>query len=167
SVLETLSLILISPLTITIKNSPTGILLLTSTTKFPFTNTTMSDIESDVGGRGIVFVNGNLVVDVNNNIPVGEFLMVIVSGDISINESVSNTEGVFVSDGSVIAGGESDNQLTIEGVVMAGVDAIFTRSYVDHVNNNTSPAVIFSYRPDFIFTMPSELFGGLIEWRED
>ncbi|MBU1089157.1 thrombospondin type-1 domain-containing protein [Patescibacteria group bacterium] len=130
-------------------------------------NTTMSDIESDVGGRGIVFVNGNLVVDVNNNIPVGEFLMVIVSGDISINESVSNTEGVFVSDGSVIAGGESDNQLTIEGVVMAGVDAIFTRSYVDHVNNNTSPAVIFSYRPDFIFTMPSELFGGLIEWRED
>ncbi|MBU4210729.1 thrombospondin type-1 domain-containing protein [Patescibacteria group bacterium] len=39
-------------------------------------NTTMSDIESDVGGRGIVFVNGNLVVDVNNNIPVGEFLVV-------------------------------------------------------------------------------------------
>ncbi|MBU1130471.1 hypothetical protein KKE45_04095, partial [Patescibacteria group bacterium] len=122
---------------------------------------------SNTGSSGVVFVDGDLTIDINNNLPVGEFFMVIVSGNISINETVSNTEGVFVADGNLLATGESDDQLNIEGVVRVGGDVIFTRSYATYFSNNTSPAVLFSYRSDLIFNMPVELLSsGLTEWRE-
>ncbi len=114
----------------------------------------------------MVFVDGDLTIDVNNNVGVDEFLMIVVRGNITIAATVTGIEGIFVADGGISAGGVSANQLVIEGIVHSVRGNIdLTRGYVPQSMNNGSPAVLVRYRPDLIFNMPPELVGVVSGWR--
>jgi len=102
----------------------------------------------------------------NNNVVVGDFLMVVASGSINIGEEADQVEGVFVADGGISSLGSSASQLQIEGSLCSVGDINLVRSYADKINNNTSPATVVNFRPDFIFAMPAELTQTLSGWKE-
>jgi len=131
------------------------------------TDTSMSTIVADLGGTGVAFVAGDLTVDIDNTVAVGDFLMVNVSGTIVIESGVDQTEGVLVADGGIVAGGESATQLNINGMMCSKSGTIrLNRSYSDKSDNNTSPPMVINYRPDFIFSMPAKMVKVLSGWRE-
>lgn len=127
----------------------------------------MSQIVSEVGSTGVIFVKGNLTIDINNNVPTDTFFMMAVSGDITILPTVTNVQGILVSDGNIIAGGLSDSQLRIDGSVYAAQGNVrFSRGFINGTYNNRNPAILVTYRPDFIFSMPGKLSRILSGWKE-
>lgn len=136
-------------------------------------NTTMSTItakSSGVGGTGVVFVNGNLSVNVNNTVSVGEFLMIVVKGGITFEKNVTKNEGIFMADGGIRTVGLSNNQLVINGVLYSGINAPtgnirFIRGFTDKSDNNGQPATVVNYRPDLIFNMPGKVSQVLTGWK--
>jgi hypothetical protein len=130
-------------------------------------NETMSRIVADLGGTGIVFISGNLTVDIDNDLGAGKFLMVIVGGNITIDEPVTTVEGVLVANGQISASGLADSQLKINGIVYsASGKVVFNRGYNDASINNVSPGVVVNYRADLIFAMPGSLVKVISGWRE-
>jgi hypothetical protein len=129
-------------------------------------STTMDTVVSDAGGTGVVFVGGDLSIETNNSLSSGQFLMVVVDGNIEIDQAVSRVDGVLVADGNIVASGESDSQLMINGMLYAGGDVDLGRDYVTKTNNNTSPSVVVTYKPGLIFNMPSRLTKTVSVWRE-
>lgn len=130
-------------------------------------NTSMSSVVIGTGGTGVAFVNGNLNVGSTNNVPIGKFFMVVVNGDIEINQSVTRLEGVFVADGGMMIGDENDAQLVVNGSLSLGGVASFTRGYATHSINNTAPAIVVNFRPDLIFNIPGVLTKTLSGWKEN
>jgi hypothetical protein len=129
--------------------------------------TSMSQIQSLSGGTGVVLVKGNVTIDTNNTVDVGNLLMIVASGKITIDQSVTQTEGILVADQGISASGVNGSQLKINGVVYAsGGDVVFSRGYVDQATNNTSPGVLVTYRPDLIFSLPSTLSKVLTSWSQ-
>ena len=119
---------------------------------------------SDIGTTGIYFVNGNLNVTTNNSVPVGSFLMVLASGNITVDPSVTNLEGIFVSNNMNI-GGSNATALSIKGIIKTSQNVKISRTFVNKRTNNTTPAVNLIYRPDFIFSMPGEIAKQLVKWQ--
>ncbi|MFA5828208.1 MAG: hypothetical protein WC841_02520 [Candidatus Shapirobacteria bacterium] len=128
-------------------------------------NTVWSNLGAGV--TGVVFVNGNLSIDediVRN--PVG-FLMVVVSGKITVQETVNQVDGIFLANGGFETPGVSAEQLVINGVIYTpGGDISLTRGYTDKIINNTKPAVLVNYRSDLMFNLPAELTKVLSGWKE-
>ncbi len=118
----------------------------------------MSDLGA--GATGVYLVNGDFMVDINNVVPVGSYLMIIAKGTITIASTVTSTAGVFVGDlGVITAAATTDNALTINGILYSGFGNIrLNRGFLTIINNNTKPAVTIKYRPDFIFSLPGNLF---------
>lgn len=125
-----------------------------------------SQIVSDTGGTGVAFVNGNVTVDTNNTVTAGNFFMLVVSNNINVSATVTNIQGVFITDNSFSSTGTSDSQLRIDGSVYSKGDVRFARGFTTGTFNNRNPAVVVSYRPDFIFSMPGKLIKILSGWKE-
>ncbi len=122
---------------------------------------------SNIGATGVVFVDGDFNVDVNNSLTNSQFLMIVVRGEVVIDEAVTTSAGIFVADGGIRVEGTSNNQLTIDGMLYSAItDINLTRGYSDKQSNNTSPAVIINYKPSLIFNMPVDLVKVLSGWRE-
>ena len=119
---------------------------------------------SDIGTTGVYFINGNLNVTANNSVPVGSFLMVLASGNITVDPTVTNLEGIFVSNNMDI-GGSNATALSIKGTIKTSQNMKISRTFVNKRTNNTTPAVNFIYRPDFIFNMPGEIARQLVKWQ--
>jgi len=119
---------------------------------------------SEIGNNGVNFVKGDLLVTEDNNVSSGQFLMVIVDGNIIVQSNVKNLEGVFVSKNLNI-GGSDTNALTIEGMVKATENVKINRTFINKRTNNTAAAVKFIYRPDFIFSMPGAITKQLTKWQ--
>jgi hypothetical protein len=133
------------------------------------TGTSLSQIGA--GETGVVFVNGNLTIDVGNSLPQDKFLMILASGDITVNANVDRISGIFFAQGNIIfdKGSGSDNQLVVEGSLYANglVRMLRDLNMVLGVSpNNTTPAVLVKYRPDFVVNMPARLTQILAGWRE-
>ena len=135
--------------------------------------TSMSQVIALSGGTGVVFVNGQVDVDVNNTVSSGKFFMLVSSGSINFMTSVTRSEGVFVADGGIVASGLVNyslgvNQLKINGILFASNNSNirFGRGYVDHTDNNLYPGVMVNYRPDFLFSMPSSLSKVITDWAQ-
>lgn len=128
-------------------------------------NATMTQIVANAGGTGVVLVNGNVNIDTNNTLNTGKFFMVVASGQITIAENVVQTEGILVAGLGIGASGSNATQLKINGVVYAAGGAVsFSRGYTTQTDNNTSPAVLVTYRPDLIFSLPATLSKVLTSW---
>lgn len=131
-------------------------------------STTMTSIlgNTDIGGTGVIFVNGDLDIDKDNTVGVGKFLMLVVLGDINIEPSVNQVQGIYMANGDITASGTSETQLKIEGMLMSGGNINLSRGYLIASSNNTSPATVVTYRPEFLFTIPSQLSKILTNWKE-
>jgi hypothetical protein len=107
-----------------------------------------------------VLIDGELTIERNIDVPVGSYLGIFVSGDLAIDPSVNQIEGVFFSDRD-FSTGDGDNQLVGEGVFVAA-DFDLGRDLTD----NTDPAEIFRYRPDLIFNSPLSIWRVPQLWQE-
>lgn len=109
------------------------------------------------GGQGVALVNGNLSITGNNTVNPGQFLMVVVSGAINIDQAATQVQGVFVADNGISGDGTNGTALAISGVLYSAQNISFTRTFADKTDNNTAPAATVTYRPDLIFNMPPSL----------
>ena len=138
-------------------------------------NQTISD--TGIGGVAIVadqtyFIDGDLTVESATALraATGEFLMIVVNGNIVITEEVKDLEAqsgieailialdngtgtgnITIDDDS--AETDEEDQLTIEGSLIAAGNIVFNRSLVH--NNNLEPAVKIVFRPDMLAGMQS------------
>ena len=128
------------------------------------TNTTIAG----AGSTGVVFVSGNLTISSDVTVPVGKFLMVIASGSINVDAGVNQLDGIYIADGGINIGNNSNTQMVVNGILYSATtsNVRINRSYTVKEDNNTNPAVVVKYRPDFIFTMPGKLTKLLSGWRE-
>lgn len=113
---------------------------------------------------GLLMVNGDVNITQNKTTVVGNFSMIVASGDIIIDPSVSQFDGILVAS-NIDIGGSSAAQLTINGSLYGTDQVSITRSYIDKMDNNDAPAVLVRFRPDFIFNMPSSMAKNVVEWR--
>jgi len=143
------------------------------------------------GETYVIFIDGNLtladgdgasdqLIDVAN----GGFIAFIVSGDITIDESLGNStlsdttpnvEGVFIADGTftvasrgTAAGG--DDRFVGEGSFIGWNGVNLNRDFSDgsdrSLENNDKAVELFIYRPDFIVTMPDIMLVPIRIWQE-
>lgn len=117
--------------------------------------------------KKIYFVNSNLDINANLTVPNGETIMVIVSGNITINSSVTQLDGIYIADGWISAGGDDTTALTIDGMLYAGGDVKLYRSFTDKTKNNANPAVKVNYSPGLIFNLDPKVLQVLSGWREE
>lgn len=125
---------------------------------------------SGIGGTGVIFVNGNFTVDVDNSLEVGKFLMIVAKGSITFDSAVVNSAGIFMADKGIVADGVSADQLLIDGVLFSSGGAPtgnirLSRGYVIRKFNNTQPGVVVNYRPDLVFNMPGKVARVLSGWK--
>jgi hypothetical protein len=114
----------------------------------------------------VFFVNGSLVINSNLEISTNDFKMVIVSESITIDPSVTRVDGIYLANNGFNIGGENDSQLEVQGILHTSAGNVsIDRSYINKANNNTSPAVVIKYRPDMIFSMPTNLSRSLSGWK--
>ena len=113
---------------------------------------------------GLLMVHGNVTILQDKITPEGDFLMVVASGDITVDPLVNQFDGILVGN-NINIGGTSANQMVINGSLYGTNKVNITRSYSDRGNNNDSPAVVVNFRPDFIFNMPSSMAKNVVEWK--
>lgn len=119
------------------------------------------------GSTGVVFVNGDLNINSDIVVATTNPLIVVVSGKITINQLVNRVDGIYVADGDIVAAGNSTTQLGINGSLYSSSgDISLTRSYTNPANNNTSPAVLVTYRPDLLINIPGSFAKVLSGFRE-
>jgi len=94
-------------------------------------------------------------------------MMVVVSGNININPTVTGLDGIYIADGNISVGGTNSVPLTINGMLYAGENIHLLRSFTDKTTNNTTPAVKVNYTPGLIFNLPPEITKILSGWREE
>ena len=125
--------------------------------------TTLTQVKTNsaVDKDKVAFVNGELVIDINNTVDVGNFLM-LVAKSIRINDSVTRVDGVLVADNGIEAVGNG-TAATINGMVYSAGRNSSIRLMRDlgGDSNNETPGIVVNYRPDLLFNMPAELMMGM------
>lgn len=116
----------------------------------------------DTNTPGIYFVNGNLNID--TDVTNSGFLMIIVSGDIAVDQAVTQVNGLYVAN-NITAAGSNDAQLVFNGSLFASGRVSFTRDHVDRLLNNSIPTVVVNYNPQLIFNLPGSLAKVLTNWQ--
>ncbi|MCD6225728.1 hypothetical protein J7J95_01445 [bacterium] len=103
-------------------------------------------------GTGVFYLDRNIVV-----VP-GGFFALLSKGELQVKEEVTRLEGIFLTeDDFVVESG--NNQLIINGVVaVVGSEGKVYLNRDLQEGNETSPAIVFNYRPDFIVNMPFVLW---------
>ncbi|MDP3994347.1 MAG: Ig-like domain-containing protein [bacterium] len=123
--------------------------------------------------RAILFVDGgDLTINKNINLTDGTgFFMAIVKGNIIIDPLTTSLEGIYSADNLFKTGtkyneglGIVDNQLNVRGSV-TGLGGITLQRNLGGANS-TTPAEVFEYAPDLIFTYPSKLMVRAMRWKE-
>lgn len=123
-----------------------------------------------VGEKYLVLVDGDLRIEDNITVPVGGYLAFIVSGNITIDPSVSSLQGVyiatqnFITESAYVAGAVDDVQLLISGNVIAWGDVELSRNL--GAANSTTPGEKFVYRSDLLTNMTAKMKTFVLEWKE-
>jgi hypothetical protein len=117
--------------------------------------------------EGVYFVNGNLNIDSDFALDPGKTMIVVVSGKITIAETVSRIDGIYIANNGIEALGASANQLVINGMLYSKGNIRLARSFTDKMQNNTTPAVKINYQPGLIFNLPGKLMRVLSDWQEE
>lgn len=119
---------------------------------------------TDIGSTGIYFVDGNLNIAASKTILPGEFLMIIVKGDINVATTALRIDGILVAN-NINAGGTSDSQLVFNGSLFAFNNIDFSRGYTVKSNNNLNPAIVVNHNPQLLFNIPSSISKALTNWQ--
>jgi len=109
-------------------------------------------------------------VTINNDItvPLGSSLVVIASGNITIADSVSQVDGIYVADGTISTGAGGTEFFGYGSFIAVSfsLGRDFTAVDPDDVRNNTTPVEHFLYRPDLILNSPTKLWAAPLSWQE-
>ena len=126
------------------------------------TVTKTDDFGSDP--NNIYFIEGDL--NINGNIALGtrNFLMIIVSGNVTISNTVTQVDGILVAN-RITAAGENATALTFNGSIYASDYIDFTRGFTSGAANNTAPAVIINHNPSLLFNIPGKIAKILTSWQ--
>ena len=128
--------------------------------------TSSSDWAIDSGQQTVILHDGDLVIDENITVANGGFLAVIVSGNLTIADSVSDVQGIYVADGVFSScEGDSDVQLNAEGTFVGWEGINLCRDFGSDFND-TNPAEVFTYRPDFLNSVYKYLEKPIYSWQE-
>jgi len=141
-----------------------------------------SDWVVNSGESLVIFVNGNLTIDGENDTPNifvqdGGFLAFIVSGNITfsntigwsdLGETASNVDGVYVADRIIVQGGRSGGDLKFvgAGTFVGWSSVLLQRQYSAPLNNSFYPTELFIHRPDFVVNTPERMKRPLQVWQE-
>jgi len=119
-------------------------------------------------------IDGSLNIDADITVAQGGFLALISSGPITITGNVSQLQGIYITNdtfsvadgiGSGAFVGTNSRRLEVEGTVAAWSGVSLLRD-LGGINNNSNPAVTFTYRPDFLINLPWGFKHNGIQWRE-
>ena len=130
---------------------------------------TIESLTLAVNQNAVLFVNGNLTINGNIDMPTpaSQFFMAVVNGTIniqnpSLNPPTQTVNGIFVGNQFVVSAGPS--QLVANGSVISWGQVNLARDLV--ARNTTEPAELFNFKPGYVIRMPKALLkrGGL--WRE-
>lgn len=134
-----------------------------------------------------IFVDGNLTIDdtsgaedmirvQNGGAGNSGFLAFIVSGNITVTGNVGNAdvtdetpnlEGIYIADGSITiqSSGAGDKRFIGEGnfIGWGGVSLLRNLTVVE---NQTTPAELFIFRPEFVRDLPEEMKEPIYLWQE-
>ncbi len=130
----------------------------------------------------VFLINGDLTINGNITIPVGDTAMFSVSGNIYVNPGVgttpvtstaANIEGFYSADKSFVVdpggSGCSTLKLNIYGSIVVNA-ALTGGSFQNNRNlcsaNLTAPAIAFFQRPDFILNAPAFIKTSSHVWQE-
>ncbi len=118
----------------------------------------------------VVFVSGNLDINQNVTVTSGGFLTFIVSGNVTVDPSVTSMQGIYISTGSFTTNSQyvkdvtNDTQLVISGNVIAWGGVHLNRDL--GADNVSTPAEQFVFRPDLLTNMPSKMKSFSLRWQE-
>jgi len=114
----------------------------------------------------VVFVDGDLLIDENVTVASGGFLAFVVRGSINIDPAVTTVEGLYIADSNLIvnSNGSVDVPLSANGSFTAWGSVSLNRDL--DTDNFSTPAVVFSYRPDLIVNMPDDMRTYALQWSE-
>jgi len=139
------------------------------------TQTALSQVdqlgETVSSGEKIIIRKSNgeaLAIDRNVVVVAGGFLAVISAGNLTITGSTTSLDGFYVSDKSITVE-DGANQLVIDGGVISDADMTGGENFAVNRSldaGNSQPAVIVSYRPDLLFSMPKELWKRKTVYRQ-
>ncbi|PIS09563.1 hypothetical protein COT75_00945 [Candidatus Beckwithbacteria bacterium CG10_big_fil_rev_8_21_14_0_10_34_10] len=119
------------------------------------------------GGDKIVILHqGDVLITENINVDLSSFLLVIASGNITVNPSVTNLEGIFIANNINISsiGGGNDVPLSFEGSLIAWGDISLDRD--TGLDMATTSPMIFIFRPDFMANAPDFIKMVFYDWQQ-
>ena len=137
----------------------------------------------------VIFVDGNLTVNVPITVSEGGFLAFIVKGNVTfantlvaidgVTSTTGLAEGVYLADGSIIvqsngASGSdpNDGKFVGKGVFVGWGGVSLNRDYRHPTDNNLSarnyyyPTELFIDRPDLALNIPAGMMKPIIDWQE-
>lgn len=118
-------------------------------------------------GSSVWFVNGDLTISRDLKIGASDTLVLIASGNITIETGVSQVDAVMIAGGKFsdcTQGCGGSSQLTVNGAVYANTVS-FAR--VLPSANDTTPADIINFAPKYLDRAMSQLIGSpSIQWTE-
>jgi hypothetical protein len=115
--------------------------------------------------KNVLFVNGDLNITGNITLTDGTgFFLAIVSGNITVDPSVTSLEGIYLTDGT-FSTGAGTSALNVRGSVASYTG--FTASNLQrNLANNNQPAELFTFAPDQIALFPEKLGFRRTRWTE-
>jgi len=128
--------------------------------------------------KAVIFVDGNLNInnEIRMNSPETSFVMFVVRGDIIVDPSIGNNNansntpnisGIFWADGAFISNSDSpasDTKLVVRGSVATNGGFSLQRDLGN--DNQTFPAEVFIYAPEFQLNFPDTLSEKRLVWKE-
>lgn len=118
----------------------------------------------NLSGRKIVVLTQERAL-IESDITIDDgFLAVFALGDITINGSVGDLQGLYLTDSQILTGA-GDVQLLGEGMFISRQKPVLARDFNDE-RNNTDPAEAFTFRPDLWLASPRQLWQTAYTWQE-
>lgn len=114
----------------------------------------------------IILVDGNVTIKGNITLTNSGFLMIIASGNVSIDPEVREVSGIILADNTFYSGTKGtrqDSQLLFKGTVFANKISL-QRSLP--TTNPPQPAELFEYNPSYVLDTPYYFWVRKKKWRE-
>lgn len=155
----------------------------TEDVNYVYSDDTTIDIDqawlSDYDKKAVFYFGGgtadnDVTLNINDNVSLasGGFVGFIVDGNVNISSDVEGFEGVIIADGRIAinsTGSNDDNQFNGQGMFIAWSGFDLNRNLgfdAGGGDNRTSPAELFTYDPELMFSAPSALKKPNYTWVE-
>jgi hypothetical protein len=119
------------------------------------------------GEQLVLLVPGNVTINADQTVAEGGSLLIVASGTISFDPAVTQAQGIYVADTINTGTTDSSNDSRFFGEgTFVGWSGITLARVLQGVGNATLPAELFTYRPDIVYNLPTEVKRPLYTWRE-